>query len=425
MPKIPRMLMVMAVILTTVVLIVVFFPYQEEQKSPFYWPEVQGNPERTGYLNYPPPSSNASLWEQTILLHTQSDPESGQDISSCIGDGKVFVGVSENIRAYDLFDGSVAWTRPGFIVQNSFSLAAGFVFVGRESAVTALRQNDGSTAWSTDVRDSTQETRRVNPPLYFEGKVFASLDLWSDFPSLHIEGMKVVCLDALSGSLQWAKILNGSTRLSYCAASNEHLYFADQSKLICIKAQNGDIVWSQDCGVSLRSPVISGNNVLISTDNGLKCYATSDGTKNWEYAGSFWHTSICIRSNVAYGIVPKTIATGYDWSQSRMVAIDVATGSEVWSKSFSTYNTVDAPSPLIVIGDKLIAAIGKEVRAYNVPSGDIDWVHRFNDTRVAWTYLAGAEKTVIVITEGTYGSGAAATYFIKVHAIGEGAPVIE
>jgi len=82
------------------------------------------------------------------------------------------------------------------------------------------------------------------------------------------------------------------------------------------------------------------------------------------------------------------------------------------------YNKYDAPSPLVIMGDTIVAAIGQKVRACSTSNGELHWTYYLEETRIAWTFISAADRTVIVISEGYFCEGETTVYKMRITAIG-------
>jgi len=82
------------------------------------------------------------------------------------------------------------------------------------------------------------------------------------------------------------------------------------------------------------------------------------------------------------------------------------------------YNKYDAPSPLVIMDDTIIAAIGQEVRVYSTSNGELHWTYYLEETRIAWTFISAADRIVIVILEGYFDEDETTVYKVRITAIG-------
>jgi len=415
--RVPIPLVFTSIIIVIILVLMIFFPAHQKEIPPFYWTTVQGDIARSGNTHFSPPLSANTLWSVNITLSTQP----GKEVSSCIAYDKVFLGVEKSVRALSLSDGSVEWKPPGFRVENSFIVGNEKVYCGRESSIVAIRVDDASTAWRWDISGYI-DTSGVVHPIHYMGNVYASYDSWKDFPTSHVESIRLVCVDAESGQQRFIYEYVGSEWFSHMAAAGGRIYVANQTSLLCINAANGAIAWESYCGGNLQekviSPVVAGDSVLLGTGEALYCFEASSGELKWSHPGSFSRSSVCVGGGHAYGLIPEEGAYGLDWSEATLIALSISDGDVAWTMPIQTYNKYDAPSPLILMKDGIVIALGREVRLYSASNGNLVWTYDLEDSRMTWAFLSAADRCIIAISEGHSGGADSSVDWVRITAIG-------
>ena len=120
------------------------------------------------------------------------------------------------------------------------------------------------------------------------------------------------------------------------------------SSLFAIKADGSAILWQDDRPGrrSSQAPLVVGDRVLIATDQGLSAYSRADGSLAWDYAiaGGAGESS-------PLPVGGKVVVAGYD---GFLHAVDAATGAVAWKHDIAG-DAPEAPPGFVqkqaVIGD--------------------------------------------------------------------------
>jgi len=215
------------------------------------WPQLQGNPQRTGYT----PQSVALPF--TVAWHREFPPERiCRNVQAVVYSGKVFLGTkSGNLYALDARTGKEAWKySAGSGILHTAACADGKVVIAcMDGTVRAVNADTGAEAWTFQAN---RWFAFSTAPLVAEGAVFIG-QRQGTFYALRLK----------DGSLLW-EFEAGEPIANSAAYNKGRVFFCDEGLYVhCLDADNGKEVWTSEklYGQSAKQyhPVICEGYVLL------------------------------------------------------------------------------------------------------------------------------------------------------------------
>lgn len=232
------------------------------------WPQLQGNPQRTGYTaDSPQPvettrprggpkfSSYTLRWthyfgDDEQKVHPQAQP--------IVYDDRVFVGTKQGcLYCFDAADGAVLWKWSGAQgpILNTAAAADGRVlFSCLDGKVRALDAKTGELLWTFDGGIHGF----CSAPCLAEGKAF-----------LGSRAGVFYCLDQATGNVVWERKMN---RYIFCSAAwnDGRVFFGTEDMIFhCLDAENGGELWTSEklYGFTFKEsfPMVHGGRVVART----------------------------------------------------------------------------------------------------------------------------------------------------------------
>jgi outer membrane protein assembly factor BamB len=215
------------------------------------WPQVQNNPQHTGFTPQTLGSSFAVAW-----THPFQPEKIYPQVQAIVYDGKVFVGTEMgNLYALDALTGAEAWVFPvGAPILNSVAASAGRVFFGAlDGAAYALDSDDGRLLWRTELH---WRLGLSTAPVLAENKVM-------------LGGRSGVfyALDPDTGEVEWS-FDAGPPILQTAAYNNGRIFFGGMDmRVYALNTADGSLAWrsEQVDGMALKDywPVVHGGYVYV------------------------------------------------------------------------------------------------------------------------------------------------------------------
>ncbi len=235
-----------------------------------------------------------------------------------------------------------------------------------EYSVTARDAGSGRILWSTGGRDEWKELWPQSEPIAGEGclYVLAAGGRAGKVPALYL-----VCLDSLSGSIAWKRMLGplpGNDRLRELALGGS-----------AITVQRGAVYVSTDIGMLARCDVRDGALEWVRAypseqmDEHSRIQYQRDGTAPLVLDGKLF-------------VAPR--------DHTGVMALDAATGRSLWEKA-------PVPSDRIVgvAGQVLVTQGGDGLAAFDLASGAGLWTQALDGARAPRALVAGAH---VLVTQG-------------------------
>jgi outer membrane protein assembly factor BamB len=312
---------------------------------------------------------------------------SGNDSSAAVADGVAFIANLDGaVDALDLATGSAIWSvvLPGSsgdpVVRNGVVVVAG----AYNDPTYGLDAATGQELWSVPTQGSTGR------PVILDGTVFLS-----DFS-------QVTAFDLRTGSLKWQIQLKSQTQLdspSNVAVDDEFVYVgapslgSDGHSLYAIKITDGSIAWEVSTGPDLVGRVAVDDNLVYAalgfTGQTIVAFEKDNGQERWRYSDYNARTNQTTPSDLV-------VSVGYVYASmsGKLVALDTATGAEVWSFYNSMGFSGVASSGELIIG----AGSDASVYALDAKTGTPEW--RF-DAVDNYTWIAPLiDQGIAVVTDG-------------------------
>jgi len=196
--------------------------------------------------------------------------------------------------------------------------------------------------------------------------------------TIDIEGNLSV-LDRILGKKIWSRKLKEGVS-GGLGDDKKHLYYTTfQGELVCIDRANGDEIWRVPLtSVSIAAPASNGQLVVAQTIDGkLLAFSAENGASRWRYDSAV--PLLSLRGSPTPLISQKYTISNF--ANGEMVTIDNRNGSQIWKAVLGLpkgrtelERLVDADGQAVLDGDKLyaIAYQGKLV-ALDVSTGHEIW----------------------------------------------------
>lgn len=375
------------------------------------WPQWRG-PQRDGHFTGPtwPDKLDTNHLRQTWRV------ELGPSYSGpVVSGGRVFTTETKDKRievvtAFDRQSGQQLWRVewPGALSVPFFAKANGdwiratpacdgeSLFVaGMRDLLVCLDVQSGKERWRVDF------VKTLESPAPDFGFVCSPL-LDDDF--LYVQaGASFVKLNKRTGELVWRTLKDdggmwGSVFSSPTVATlqgQRQLIVQTRAKLAGVNPADGKVLWEQPVeafrGMNILTPVVQGDTLFTSTYGGktigFKVARTDNKftvTEAWQHKAQGYMSTPVVIDGVAYTHLKS----------QRAMAIEVATGKELWttSESFGKYWS------LVASGDRVLALDQRgELLLFRANKEKFDLVDRRKLTNAeTWAHLALADNQLLV-----------------------------
>ncbi len=332
-----------------------------------------------------------------------------------VGGDRVFTTESKDkrfeiVRAFDRKTGRELWKHewegamsvPFFAKSNGDWIRATpaldgdrLYVAGMRDVLVCLDARDGKEIWRKDfVTD-------LGAPLPDFGFVSSPL---VDGDAVYVQaGASFVKLKKLTGEMVWRTLKDqgamwGSVFSSPVFATlgtTRQLVVQTRAKLAGVNPADGKILWEQPVeafrGMNILTPVVQGDTLFTSTYGGKTIgfkVAQADGkftvTEAWQHKAQAYMTTPVLIDGVAYTHLKS----------QRVMAIEIATGKELWttSESFGKYWS------LVARGDRILALDQRgELLLFRANKEKPDLLDRRKLTKAeTWAHLALADNQVFI-----------------------------
>ena len=170
----------------------------------------------------------------------------------------------------------------------------------------------------------------------------------------------LLAYDAQTGAMVWRSSLVSDLRASPTLADGVLYVASFDGTLNALDAATGAPIWSAPgpCCVFDQAPVVTGGRVFqIRTDHTLTAYDARDGTKLWS------------KDAFAVGTFAWSYGMLFYNEYPNVVAVDEATGAQVWAAPVLAATTTGAPA----VADGLVFVTQANLVALNAASGAVVW----------------------------------------------------
>jgi hypothetical protein len=219
--------------------------------APTDWPQVQRDPQRTGFT----PEVLGTSFE-VVWTHPFQPEKVYPQVQAIVHGGRIFVGTEMgNLYALDAHSGALAWVYPvGAPILNSVAAENGKVFFGAmDGAVYGLDAASGSLVWRSQL---SWRLGFSTAPVLAEQKVV-----------LGGRNGVVFALDQETGATLWQYDV-GAPILQTAAWNNGRAYFgAMNMRVYALNTLDGSLAWKSDKldGMAFKDywPVVYDGYILI------------------------------------------------------------------------------------------------------------------------------------------------------------------
>jgi outer membrane protein assembly factor BamB len=223
-------------------------------------------------------------------------------------------------------------------------VADGRVFIGSgDGQMYAFDAATGATLWI----GSQQREFFVDSAAAAEGLVFAS--------ALY---QRLAAYSAQTGRIVWTALSDVRASPTF---SDGKLYVGSfDGTLYALDPQTGIPIWSAagSCCVYDQAPVVDGGKVFqIRTDDTLTAYDANNGTQLWSIPAFAVGTMAAAHGMLFFNDYPNVIA------------VDQATGAQVWAAPVLTAATTGAPA----VANGLVFVTQSSLIALDANSGEVVW----------------------------------------------------
>jgi outer membrane protein assembly factor BamB len=294
----------------------------------------------------------------------------------------VFFGsTAHDLVAVDARTGAVRWTAKtqagGPRTEGRNTVVAGEVVAVGDVSVYAYRRSDGAARWVY------QPTSGDWPGVF---------NLATDGMAIYAgsENGRAYAIDATTGAARWVRILasDGNSKALNPTVHNGRVYYGVRhytspftGRFVALDAQTGEEIWShafepelpqQDAGC-FGGAAIHGDHVIVAADDGrVYSFDQATGAIRWTaprltgLPGNLDPTLGDSRPVVVAGsVVLVGSATGY------LVALDAASGSELWRRSPSLGSAI---LPLAADSERgYVVHLGGQLTVVDVRTGQLLW----------------------------------------------------
>jgi outer membrane protein assembly factor BamB len=252
----------------------------------------------------------------------------------------------------------------GAPIYSSPVISGGVLYVGTtDNRLAALDTRDGSLLWQTSALNWIEST-----PAVAGGAVYAgSMD------------KRVYALDALTGDLLWT-CPTGSWVESSPLVHGERVYIGSWEGIFyALDAATGAVSWNYNAGEGICSSAAISDSlglVYFGADNDSLYALDLSGKRAWAaYTNGAPYSSPTFRGD---RIVLGTIDNGEGNFANQVLALDAATGAQLWNRPFGQYQYVYA-SPAVE-GDRVVVVTYQgDVYALDLSDGSLAWSKSLND----------------------------------------------
>jgi len=170
----------------------------------------------------------------------------------------------------------------------------------------------------------------------------------------------LLAYDAQTGAIVWTSAAVSDVRASPTFADGVLYVASFEGTLNALDPATGVPIWSApgNCCVYDQAPVVDGGRVFqMRTDHTLTAYDANDGTPLWSKAAFAVGTFAASQGMLFYNEYPN------------VVALDQATGAQLWAAPVVTAATTGAPA----VADGLVFVTQSNLVALNAATGAVVW----------------------------------------------------
>lgn len=244
---------------------------------------------------------------------------------------------------------------------------------GRDSSRTRAVSDgpaDPETVWTTDLA----EVRGVGTPSIAGDQLYVPVDADTDRARRRFG---LLALDASKGDERWRVPLRSNPNESPAIGNNRCIVSTrralERGRLVAFTERLGDEKWLYDIDARVTAPpIIAGSTVYLSDWEGyVHALSVFDGAVRWARQIGPNGTNRTFPHPIA--VTDGVLYVGSYSGRTGVVAVDVATGDELWTRSTSRVSA----GPVVHDG-LVVVRCGSLVRAFDTDGTD-DWTFNLLD----------------------------------------------
>ena len=255
-------------------------------------------------------------------------------------------------------------------------VTGGLVVTGAQNALVALDTGTGRTIWRTAIG---------MPVSRYSGSIAAA-----DSVVCMVDPSGVGCVTTTTGRLLWAQLGDSALEAGTSAADRVTLYYSCKRTVKARSLADGHLLWSADAAISSTfggrpfGVAVRGDTVYVTavrvTDTStrslradLLALDAANGHLLWTYTAA--PAPRALRSEfIAPPVFAGRLVIVAELNGAWLIAVDAATGMEVWRTVDDSTGYVETQTPPTVIGDTVFSgSTDTQFYAIDVRTGQLLW----------------------------------------------------
>ena len=333
------------------------------------WPLFRGNPKSTGVATTTLPENLDEMWKFEV---TDGSFES----TAAIVNGVVYLGdFNGQLFALDLQTGEKKWQTPlGIGFSASPAVKDGRIYIGDLDGIFYCIGQDGKKKWEYSA----------------EAEIDSCANFYQDKVLFGSQDSKLYCLNAESGELVWKFAIDDQIRCTPTIVENRAFVAGCDGRLHVIDLDQGKEVGAVDIAQTGATAAALGARVFCGTQQGIFFGV------DWKRLETTWQkdSGSPIQSSPAIGTTQTNRSVVIFGTQARkVIALACDNGETVWE--FTAHSKIDS-SP-VVVGPRVLVP-GTDGRLYQlkVDDGTKIWEKQFAGGFAASP--AVAQKRLVIAT---------------------------
>lgn len=342
------------------------------------WPTYMQNYQNHGYSESPAPLDNTILWTASVTGDVHEFP------TPVVVDGMVYYpsnSGTDSLYALDAGTGELIWKqRVGGVSDDAATVLDGRIYIASDS-IFCFDSLSGERFWASGDADWTGST-----PVVMEGKVFCGTADQSEFTST------IYSLNSSTGMQIWSKPLSGYTA-SCISVWNEMIFvptFNDwnPTPLYALNAETGDVVWENSdnsAGYWDSSPVVVNGVIYINGVDGIaRGIDAVSGSTVWESVVGYTTATSAYHEGRLY--------FANDFPTASYHSLDALSGVSIWTTSGSQHGSSAIADGVVFYGDNINRPEYSSIVALDCATGSEIWSYSADSS----VWIAGSPS----ITDG-------------------------
>jgi len=282
------------------------------------------------------------------------------------------------------------------------------------SAVNAKISAQPRSAWSITVGDGAESSGTATKGVVADADTVYSVDAYGLVTAVSVKGSRPAKL--------WAKNISVDDELDdeslgggICFDNGMLFVVAENSKLVCLDAKTGKVIWRKSTSQNIRSaPTAANGKVFVTNSNNeTKVFDAKTGQKLWEHTGV--EETIAILGGASPAVQGKIVVVGY--SSGELVAINTESGRVMWSEALVPSSSSDNGMSLIpaihaspvIDGNKVyVISNGGVMACFDLATGTKEWQNDVGGLQMPavcgnWLFALSNNNEVIAVEKNTGG----------------------